>query len=221
MLLIASAELTFLLLAQIRSSLSMDTHLEIFKTYLKKKVAITDEQFNLIADHLKVKSFEKNEMILMKGDVSSQGFFVSTGLLRSYSIDSKGKTHIIQFAPEQWWLSERNGLLFNEPSDYFIDSVEATKAVIMTKDFMNEAAKHVPCMNDLNNNMLNNSIRFMQKRINMLLSATAEERYLNFITLYPNLTLRVPQWMIASYLGITPESLSRVRKDLAHKHFRT
>jgi len=220
-LLIASAELTFLLLAQIRSSLSMDAHLEIFKTYLQKKVAITDEQFNLIADHLKVKSFEKNEMILMKGDVSSQGFFVSTGLLRSYSIDSKGKTHIIQFAPEQWWLSERNGLLFNEPSDYFIDSVEATKAVIMTKDFMNEAAKHVPCMNDLNNNMLNNSIRFMQKRINMLLSATAEERYLNFITLYPNLTLRVPQWMIASYLGITPESLSRVRKDLAHKHFRT
>ena len=221
MLLIASVELTFLLLAQIRSSLSMDTHLEIFKTYLQKKVAITDEQFNLIADHLKVKSFEKNEMILMKGDISSQGFFVSTGLLRSYSIDSKGKTHIIQFAPEQWWLSERNGLLFNEPSDYFIDSVEATKAVIMTKDFMNEAAKHVPCMNDLNNNMLNNSIRFMQKRINMLLSATAEERYLNFITLYPNLTLRVPQWMIASYLGITPESLSRVRKDLAHKHFRT
>ena len=221
MLLIASVELTFLLLAQIRSSLSMDAHLEIFKTYLQKKVAITDEQFNLIADHLKVKSFEKNEMILMKGDVSSQGFFVSTGLLRSYSIDSKGKTHIIQFAPEQWWLSERNGLLFNEPSDYFIDSVEATKAVIMTKDFMNEAAKHVPCMNDLNNNMLNNSIRFMQKRINMLLSATAEERYLNFITLYPNLTLRVPQWMIASYLGITPESLSRVRKDLAHKHFRT
>lgn len=199
----------------------MDAHLEIFKNYLQKKVSITDEQFNLIAVHLKVKGFEKNEMILMKGDVSTQGYFVSTGLLRSYSIDSKGKTHIIQFAPEQWWLSERNGLLFNEPSDFFIDSVEATKAVILTKDFMNEAAKHVPCMNDLNNNMLNNAIRFMQKRINMLLSATAEERYLNFITLYPNLTLRVPQWMIASYLGITPESLSRVRKDLAHKHFRT
>jgi CRP-like cAMP-binding protein len=199
----------------------MDAHLEIFKNYLQKKVSITDEQFNLIAVHLKVKSFDKNEMILMKGDVSSQGYFVLTGLLRSYSIDSKGKAHIIQFAPEQWWLSERNGLLFNEPSDFFIDSVEATRAVILTKDFMNEAAKHVPCMNDLNNNMLNNAIRFMQKRINMLLSATAEERYLNFITLYPNLTLRVPQWMIASYLGITPESLSRVRKDLAHKHFRT
>jgi CRP-like cAMP-binding protein len=199
----------------------MDAQLEPFKIYLQQKVSITDEQFDLIAVHLKVKTFDKNEMMLMKGDISSHGHFVLSGLLRSYSIDSKGKTHIIQFAPEQWWLSERNGMLFNEPSDFFIDSIEPTKAVIVHKDFMNEAAKHVPCMNDLNNNMLNNSIRFMQKRINMLLSATAEERYLNFITLYPNLTLRVPQWMIASYLGITPESLSRVRKDLALKHFRT
>ncbi|MBC7567381.1 MAG: Crp/Fnr family transcriptional regulator [Pedobacter sp.] len=199
----------------------MDALLEPFKIYLQHKVSITDEQFYLISDHLKVKSFEKNEMIIMKGDISSRGYFVLSGLLRSYSIDNKGKTHIIQFAPEQWWLSERNGMLFNEPSDFFIDAIEATKVVIVHKDFMNEAAIHVPCINDLNNNMLNNSIRFMQKRINMLLSATAEERYLNFITLYPNLTLRVPQWMIASYLGITPESLSRVRKDLAHKQFRT
>ncbi|WP_316840752.1 Crp/Fnr family transcriptional regulator [Pedobacter gandavensis] len=193
--------------------------LEQFKLYLQKKVAITDEQFDLISDRLKVKSFDKNEMILMKGEVSSHGYFVLSGLLRSYSIDAKGKTHIIQFAPEQWWLSDRNGM-FNEASEFFIDAIEPTQAVLMPKGFIDDAAKHVPCMYDLNNTMLNNSIRFMHKRINMLLSATAEERYLNFIQLYPNLTLRVPQWMIASYLGITPESLSRVRKDLAHKHFK-
>lgn len=194
--------------------------MEEFKSYLQKRVAITDEQFAMISDKLKVKTFDKNELILMSGDVSSTGYFVLSGLLRCYSVDSKGKAHIIQFAPEQWWLSERNGMFFNEPSEFFIDAIEATKAIAMPKDFINEAAKHVPCMNDLNNTMLNNSIRFMQRRINMLLSATAEERYLNFIQLYPNLTLRVPQWMIASYLGITPESLSRVRKDLAHKHFK-
>ena len=198
----------------------MEPLLEPFKLYLQKKVAITDEQFALISDRLKVKSFEKNEMMLMMGETSVDGYFVLNGLLRSYSIDSKGKTHIIQFAPEQWWLSERNGWLYNEASDFFIDAIENTTAILMPKDFINDAAKHVPCMYDLNNTILNNSIRVMQKRINMLLSATAEERYLNFIKLYPNLTLRVPQWMIASYLGITPESLSRVRKDLAHKHFR-
>lgn len=194
--------------------------LSIFKDYLQKKVAITDEQFELISDKLKIKTFEKGEMILMKGEVSSHVYFVLDGLLRSYSIDSKGKTHIIQFAPEQWWLSERNGILFNEESEFFLDAIENTRAVVLPKDFITESAKIVPCMYELNASMLNNAIRFMQKRINMLLSATAEERYLNFIKLYPNLTLRVPQWMIASYLGITPESLSRVRKDLAHKHFR-
>jgi|EP01133_Synstelium_polycarpum_P004701 CRP-like cAMP-binding protein len=193
--------------------------LEEFKRYLQKKVDLSDEQFGLISSKLKVKNFDKNEMILMKGTVSTHGYFVLSGLLRSYSIDAKGKTHLIQFAPEQWWISDRNGYLFNEGSEFFIDAIEATVAVVIPKNFIDDAAKHVPCMYDLNSNILHNSIRFMQKRINMLLSATAEERYLDFIKLYPNLTLRVPQWMIASYLGITPESLSRVRKDLAHKHF--
>lgn len=191
-----------------------------FKAYLQNKVTLTDEQFELISGKLRIKKFEKNEMILMKGEISTQAYFVLSGLLRSYSIDSKGKTHIIQFAPEQWWLSDRNGMLFNEASEFFIDATEPTEAILIPKGYFNEAAKVVPCMHDLNHTILNNSIRFMQKRINMLLSATAEERYLNFVKLYPSLTLRVPQWMIASYLGITPESLSRVRKDLAHKNFK-
>jgi CRP-like cAMP-binding protein len=194
--------------------------LDYFKAYLQQSIAITDEQFSLISGNLKIKEFAKHEMILMQGDVSAQVFFVVDGLLRSYSIDNKGKEHILQFAPEKWWMSERNGILFNEPSDFFIEAIEATKVIIIPKDYFMVAGQHVPCLLDMNNTMLNNSIRFMQKRINMLLSATAEERYLDFIKLYPNLTLRVPQWMIASYLGITPESLSRVRKDLAHKHFR-
>jgi CRP-like cAMP-binding protein len=190
-----------------------------FKEYLRKKVTLTDEQFDLISEGIKVKTFEKNQLILTPGEISTKTYFVTEGLIRCYSIDSKGKANVIQFAPEQWWLSERNGF-FNEPSDFFIDAIEPTTTLILPRNYFNDAAIHVPCLHDLNNTMLNNSIRFMQKRINMLLSATAEERYLDFIKLYPNLMLRVPQWMIASYLGITPESLSRVRKDLAHKHFK-
>jgi len=193
--------------------------LDQFKEYLRKKVTITDEQFELISGNIKIKTFEKGRIILSPGEMSTKTYFVTEGLLRSYSIDSKGKANVIQFAPELWWLSERNSF-FNEPSDFYIDAIEPSTALLLPKDYFNDAAIHVPCLHDLNNTMLNNSIRFMQKRINMLLSATAEERYLDFVKLYPNLTLRVPQWMIASYLGITPESLSRVRKDLAHKHFR-
>ena len=191
-----------------------------FRAYLEKSLPITDEQFNLISKDLQVKTFQKNEIILSQGDICNRTYFVGEGLLRSYSVDSKGKAHVIQFAPELWWISERNGLLFNEPSDFYIDAIEQTKALMIPKDYFNNAIPFLPKLQELNASMLNNSIRFMQKRINMLLSATAEERYLDFIRLYPNLTLRVPQWMIASYLGITPESLSRVRKDLAHKHFR-
>lgn len=190
--------------------------LEHFRAYLEKRVKLSDEQFRLISKDLKTKTFEKNEIILSKGEVSSKTYFVVEGLLRSYSIDVKGKVHIIQFAPESWWIAERNGL-FNEPSDFFIDAVETTHAIVIPRNYFHDAITHVPDMHDLNYTMLNNSIRFMHKRINMLLSATAEDRYVDFTKLYPNLSLRVPQWMIASYLGITPESLSRVRKDLAHK----
>lgn len=194
--------------------------LDNFKSYLQKRISITDEQFNEIARDLKVKSFVKNEIVLSQGETSTRTYFVIDGLMRSYSIDSKGKAHIIQFAPESWWISDRNGILYNEASDFNMDAIEATTAIIIPKDFFCTAAEHAPEFSLLNTTMLNSAIHFMQKRINMLLAATAEERYLDFIKLYPNLTLRVPQWMIASYLGVTPESLSRVRKDLAHKHFR-
>lgn len=193
--------------------------LKKFKTYLQERLPLTDEQFELISKDLKIKTFQKNELILSPGELCSRTYFVLDGLLRSYSIDNKGKVHIIQFAPEHWWLAERNSL-FNEASEFNIDSIESTTVVVIPREYFLTMSKHVPGFETLNNTMLNNSIRFMQKRINMLLSATAEERYLDFIRLYPNLTLRVPQWMIASYLGITPESLSRVRKDLASKHFR-
>ena len=194
--------------------------LEKFKSYLQQRMSITDEQFDLVASNLKTTTFLKNELVLSQGETSTRTYFILEGLMRSYSVDDKGKTHIIQFAPEGWWISDRNGLLNNEASDFNMDAIEATTALIIPKDFFCTAALHAPEFNLLNTTMLNNAIRFMQRRINLLLAATAEERYLDFVKLYPNLTLRVPQWMIASYLGITPESLSRVRKDLAHKHFK-
>ena len=192
--------------------------LEKFAQYLRDRLSITDEQATSSVSCLKTKTIKKGRIILSAGDLKSEAYFINSGLLRYYSIDEKGKVHIIQFAPENWMISDRDTLVFNEPSVFYIDAIEDTEVVIVNKDFFPAMQNIVPEILQLNVLMLHNSIRFMQKRINMLLSATAEERYLNFIKLYPNLTLRVPQWMIASYLGITPESLSRVRKDLAKKH---
>jgi CRP-like cAMP-binding protein len=194
--------------------------LEEFAKYLQERLAITNEQALSAVSCLKTKTFKKGQIILNAGDLKSEAYFVNSGLLRYFSIDEKGKEHIIQFAPENWMLSDRDTTVFNSPSVFYIDAIEDTEVVVVKKDFFPAIQDIIPEILQLNILMLHNSIRFMQKRINMLLSATAEERYLDFIKLYPNLTLRVPQWMIASYLGITPESLSRVRKDLAKKHFR-
>ncbi len=191
-----------------------------FQSYLQQRLNLTDEQALMAVESLKTKQFKKGEMLLKAGDLKSDTYFVNNGLLRCFSLDEKGKEHIIQFAPENWMITDRDSSVFNVSSSFYIEAIEDTEVVIVKQDFFSSIQHIVPEILELNILMLQNAIRFMQKRINMLLSATAEERYLNFIMLYPNLTIRVPQWMIASYLGITPESLSRVRKDLAHKHFR-
>lgn len=194
--------------------------LEKFQAYLKERLPITDEQAKEATVGLISKNIKRGTILLSPGDLRSENYFVNQGVLRCFSIDEKGKEHIIQFAPEDWMISDRNSSVFNEPSIFYIDAIENTEVLIVPKDFFKHMQKLLPNILELNILMLHNSIRFMQQRINMLLSATAQERYLDFIKLYPNLTLRVPQWMIASYLGIMPESLSRVRKDLAKKHFR-
>lgn len=193
---------------------------EKFQLYLKDKLLITDEQARSITIGLKTKIIKKGTILLIPGDLKSENYFVNEGLLRCFSLDEKGKEHIIQFAPENWMISDRNSAVFNEPSIFYIDAIENSEVLIVPQHFFSEIQKSLPQILELNVMMLHNAIRFMQQRIQMLLSASAEERYLNFISLYPNLTLRVPQWMIASYLGIMPESLSRVRKGLAKKHFK-
>ncbi len=193
---------------------------EKFHAYLIAKLSITASQAQEATVGLQQKLVKKGTTLLSPGDLKSENYFVNQGLLRCFSIDEKGKEHIIQFAPEDWMISDRNSAVFNEASIFYIDAVENTQLLIIPQDFFLGMQKLLPDVLALNVMMLHNSIRVMQKRINMLLSATAQERYLDFIKLYPNLTLRIPQWMIASYLGITPESLSRVRKDLAKNHFR-
>ncbi|ASO07263.1 CRP-like cAMP-binding protein [Arenibacter algicola] len=191
-----------------------------FTKYLKTKANIAEPEFQLLIKKVEFRNIEKGEVLLRPGEVCRHSFFIENGLLRSYTVDDAGKEHIIQFGSENWIVSDRSSAFFNEPSDLFIDAIEDTEVVLISSDFINEASEISSSFRNYNQIALQNHIRHQQKRINLLLSASAERRYMNFIKLYPDLTLRVPQWMIASYLGITPESLSRVRKELAHKNFK-
>ncbi|MEO6904170.1 MAG: Crp/Fnr family transcriptional regulator [Bacteroidia bacterium] len=194
---------------------------ENFKIYLIEKAGLTEEEFNQLSPTLQTKVVSKGDFLLKQGEICQHSFFVEKGLLRSYSIDLTGKEHIIQFAPQNWFISDRSSVYFNEPSDFFMEAIEETSVVILNKNFITLASEINPSFGQYNEVLLQNHIRQLQKRVNQLLGASAEMRYLNFIQLYPDLTLRVPQWMIASYLGITPESLSRVRKELASKNFKS
>lgn len=193
---------------------------DTFKNYLFQKSGVTEEQYAQLGSVLNFRTYKKDAILLREGEVCNSTFFVEKGLLRSFSINESGKEHIIQFAPENWFMSDRSSNYFNAPSDFFFDAIEDSEVVLIGPHFFKLASDISPQFRQYNDRLLHNHILHLQKRVNGFLSASAEKRYLDFIDLYPDLTLRVPQWMIASYLGITPESLSRVRKELASRNFR-
>lgn len=187
-------------------------------TSLIKDPSITDSFLQEILSGCNTVGIKKGDYVLKKGDIYKQSYYVQKGLLCYYSIDDKGKEHILQFAPQGWFISDRQSACLNIKGDFFIDALEDSEVVVVNEDYVIETAKKNHEFLELNNQLLHNHVRQLQNRINQLLSFTAEERYLDFVKTYPDIMLRVPQWMVASYLGITPESLSRVRKDLAARN---
>ncbi|WP_111317016.1 Crp/Fnr family transcriptional regulator [Algoriphagus chordae] len=195
--------------------------LDNFKLYLSEKSDLTDAAIDELLKDVRVEVIQKGDLLLTAGDVCKHAFYTEKGLLRAFTVDESGKEHIIQFAPENWLISDRSSIYFNEPSEFFIEAIEDSKVVFISAEFMGMVSEMSSKFRKANDRALQSHIHQLQQRINQLLGATAEERYLTFIQKYPDLLLRVPLWMIASYLGITPESLSRVRKDLAKKNFKS
>ncbi len=163
------------------------------------------------------KEVKKGEFLQRRGDNISHSFFVTKGCLRSYSIDEKGKEHIFMFGPEGWIIADIESQTQNTPAMLYIDAVEHSEIEIFEKDFFEKARKTVPQINDDNSQRLLRRVSVLQKRIIMLMSATALERYQDFLQTYPDIVQRVPQKMIASYLGITPEALSKIRGKMSKK----
>lgn len=189
-------------------------------TFLTSNIKVDEKLILDILNHCKVQMVKKNQFLLREGEICEHTFFVEKGLLRQFGIDDKGKEHILQFAPENWFMMDRESAYFNQPAKYFIQALEDTQVVLLDENFILQLSQTIPSFVEFNNRLLHSHISSQVKRIYQLLSASAEERYLDFINIFPDLLLRVPQLMVASYLGITPESLSRVRKDLAQKNFK-
>ncbi len=191
-----------------------------FTSFLTNNAEFEQNYIEKLVGQCAHKKLGKDEFLLREGEKCKYVFFVEKGLLRQYYLDPAGKEHTIQFAPENWLISDRDSLFFQQRAQYFIQAVEDSEVLFIEEDLILKLSQLDAAFHSYNNKLLHNHIRQLQKRIKLLLSATAEERYLDFTATYPDLMLRLPQTMVASYLGITPESLSRVRKGLAEKNQR-
>ena len=163
----------------------------------------------------KTKKVSKGEILLSYGDIASYAFRVQSGCLKSYVIDSSGKEHILQFAPEDWLIGDMDSGVNNKPSVIFIEAIEDSEvSLISTSILSNFNSLEKKLLTEMSIKLRNNLIA-TNKRIISLLSATAKDRYLEFTETYPTLVQRLPLKLIASYIGITPEYLSNLRRKLA------
>lgn len=188
-----------------------------FADYIKRHTNLSEQDLNLLLYRCTQTKIHKGAFVQLNFEIK-QTLYVQSGLLRYYSVDEKGKEHTIQFAPEGWFMSDRLSSWEKNEDDFFIEALEDTTALMLNEEFMLSLSERSSDFLKLNNQLLNNHIRQLQNRINQLLSYSAEARYLEFIEDYPDIMMRVPQIMVASYLGITPESLSRVRKEIAERN---
>ena len=192
----------------------------MFDLLYKKISAITplsEEEFAYFKTLFVVKKLRKRQYFLQEGDVCKYQAFVAKGLLRSYTVDKKGSEHILQFASEGWWMADLSSYLTNETSFLNIDALEDVELLLLTKPSWEQAMKKIAALEHYFRIIIQNHLVATQKRLLQSLAETAEEKYSRFLATYPDCVQRVPQHMIASYVGVSRETLSRIRKQVSER----
>lgn len=180
---------------------------------ISRFITLTPEEEQYFTSLLKLKKIKKKGYLLQEGDISRHQYFVNKGCLRTYTIDEKGLEHIIQFAIEDWWTGDMFSFLTQTPARFTIDALQDSELLCLEKNALEELYVKIPKFERFFRHLLQNAFIALQERIVANLSQPADERYCTFITKYPDMEKRLPLKQIASYLGITPESLSRIRSN--------
>jgi len=180
-----------------------------FNSYATTPLRASD--IDLITNIFTPKKFRKRQYFLQEGDVSKHTAFIVKGAMRQYMVDDKGEEHIIQLFTENWWASDRESEVKETPSKYFIDAWEDTETLLVLRKNILNLVGQIPSLFQWIRKMDENNAVATQKRLNAAISLSAEERYYDLEKTYPEFLQRFPQHIIASYLGINRETLSRIR----------
>lgn len=180
-----------------------------------ESLQLSVQENQLIREKLKPISVAKGATLLYPDDNVKYQYFVISGCLRSFFIDNTAKEHTIQFAIKDWWISDYTAFFKQEKAILQIECIKAASLFQFSRDDMDELFEHIPKIEHFFRLKTESYISSFQKRIIGDLAKTAKERYLDFISTYPNIEQEVKNYHIASYLGITSESLSRIRREIA------
>ena len=182
---------------------------------INRHIQLNNTETDFFISILQTKKLRRKEFLLRQGDTCKTENFIVKGCVRTYTIDENGFEHIVMFGIEDWWVGDLYSFLTQSPATYFIDALEDTEVLQISKSNLDQLFERVPKFERFFRLILQNAFIAQQQRINQNLSYTAEQRYLDFITKQPNLEQRLSQKQVAAYLGITPVFLSMIRKKLS------
>ena len=188
---------------------------ELLYEKISEKISVTEEEFAVCKTLFQPKKLRKKQWLLQEGEICRYTAFIEKGMLRSYTIDQKGDEHILQFAMEGWWMADLYSYLTDEPSNLNMEALEDSELLLITHPSWELLMQKIPKFERYFRILLQNNLIATQRRLMGTLSETAEAKYIKLVDSYPECINRVPQHMIASYLGITRETLSRLRRQLA------
>ena len=183
--------------------------------YVERFIQLTPDEKEYFISILKHRKYLKRQFIVQAGDVCNYETYVVKGCLRAYFVDPNGASHIVQFAIDDWWISDMHSMTTGEPATFHIDALEDSEVIQIEREKLQELFVKIPKFDRMFRIMLTKAFVMHQRRIVDNLCMPARERYLRFIEKYGQIGQRVPQHQIASYLGMTPEFLSQIRRNLA------
>lgn len=179
--------------------------------HFDRLISLSSDEKDWVSQKFRPRLYRKKQYVLQEGDLCMQMNFIVRGCLRMYKIDDSGGIHILQFASEDHWITDLGSFYSEKPSELAIDALEDTMVLQISHDDLIALYTKFPKFHRIFRVLIENSYVGLQKRLLQTISSTAEDRYQYFIDTYPHLVTRLPQTQIASFLGITPEFLSRLR----------